>query len=253
MVIKRKCQGWYHHSHDTLTPILESRSEVLHTIRFTKYPPSATMLSKFRRLQHKVDEDIEIAKTGWSRHRAQTIHNMTLQTKKAWANIILLSAGEKIHHSSTHYIHMRLPFVDLAENDEENVRVFAEHSSKVLSNHKNTEDNVIKKILLQKVMTELDKVTTWEEFMNAVTKIINNKSPGLNSVPSNAFKTVSETNLIHHFNFILEFWEDILDYVEWHDGQVIPFPKSGDPSDHNKIERGEPDGHRSKSFHHYYV
>ena len=45
---------------------------------------------------------------------------------------------------------------------------------------------------------------------------------------------MSETNLLHHFNFILKFWEDILNYVEWHEGQVIPIPKSGDLSDPNK-------------------
>ena len=70
--------------------------------------------------------------------------------------------------------------------------------------------------------------------MNAVAKLTNDKAPGLNNVPPNAFKTMSETNLLHHFNFILGFWEDRLDYVEWHEGQVIPVPKSGDLSDPNK-------------------
>ena len=64
-------------------------------------------------------------------------------------------------------------------------------------------------------MTELDKIPTWEEFMNAVSKLTNDKAPGLNKVPPNAFMTMSEANLIHHLNFILEFWEYTLDYVEW--------------------------------------
>ena len=70
--------------------------------------------------------------------------------------------------------------------------------------------------------------------MNAVAKLTNNKAPGLNNVPPNVFKTMSETNLLHHFNFILEFWEDRLDYLEWHKSQVIPVPKSGDPYDPKK-------------------
>ena len=86
---------------------------------------------------------------------------MKLQPKEAWENIRLLSVDKKIHHSYTQSIHMRLPSGDLAENDEENVRVFAEQFSKVLNNHKKTDDNFINNILLRKVMTELDKVPTW--------------------------------------------------------------------------------------------
>ena len=87
---------------------------------------------------------------------------MPFQPKEAWANIRLLSAGEKIHQYSPQSIHMRLPSGDLAENDKENVRVFAEHFSKVLNNHNNTDYNVIDDILLLKVMAGLYKVPTWE-------------------------------------------------------------------------------------------
>ena len=72
---------------------------------------------------------------------------MPFQPNEAWANTRLLSAGEKSHHYSPQSIHMRLPSGDLAENDEENVRVFAEHFSKVFNNHKKTDKNVINDIL----------------------------------------------------------------------------------------------------------
>ena len=41
-------------------------------------------------------------------------------------------------------------------------------------------------------------------------------------------------NLLHLFDFIIEFWEDILDFIEWHEGQVVPVPKSGYLSYPNK-------------------
>ena len=88
-------------------------------------------------------------------------------------NTILLSAGNKIHHSSPQSIHMRLTLGDLAENDEENVRVFAEHFSNILNNHKNTDDSVINNILLHKFITELDKVPTWDDFMNDIAELKN--------------------------------------------------------------------------------
>ena len=93
MIVKSKCQGWFHHSRDTLAPTLEYRNEVLHVMRATKGPTSAETLSKLRRLQNKVDEALGIAKTRWSRFIAQSIHNMPFTPKLAWANIRLLSEG----------------------------------------------------------------------------------------------------------------------------------------------------------------
>ena len=65
-------------------------------------------------------------------------------------------------------------------------------------------------------------------------ELANDKAPGLNSVPPNVFKAMTAENLIHLFDFILELWEGRLDFVEWHEGQVVPVPKIGDLSDPNK-------------------
>ena len=45
---------------------------------------------------------------------------------------------------------------------------------------------------------------------------------------------MSEENLSHHFNFITEFWEVKISFEEWHEGQVVPVPKSGELSDPKK-------------------
>ena len=73
----------------------------------------------------------------------------------------------------------------------------------------------------------------WTEYICAIHEFTNDKSPGLNGVPSYAFKSMSEENLRHHFNFITEFWEDRVDFEECHKGQVVPVPKSGDLSEPN--------------------
>ena len=64
--------------------------------------------------------------------------------------------------------------------------------------------------------------------------LTNDKAPGLNGVPPNAFKAISPNNLKVHFNFILEFCNDNMDFEEWHEGQLVPVPKSADLSDPNK-------------------
>ena len=123
---------------------------------------------------------------------------------------------------------MRLPSGRLAENDKENVRVFASHFRKVLNNHKPTYREVVNDIDLCEVLREIDLPPSWSEFICAITELTNNKSPGLNGIPPNAFKSMNEENLQHHFDFITEFWEYRVDFVEWHEGQVVPVLKSGD-------------------------
>ena len=63
---------------------------------------------------------------------------------------------------------MRLPSGNLAENDKENVSVFANHFKKVLNNHKTTDTTVINKINLQEVMEELDDPHFWTEYIFSI-------------------------------------------------------------------------------------
>ena len=97
---------------------------MLYNIRATKSAPSDQTLTKLRRLQWELYEVIAMAKTRWLRHLEEVIHNMSFQTKEAWANIRLLSKGENSHHSSPRTIQMRLLSGELAPTDEENVKVF---------------------------------------------------------------------------------------------------------------------------------
>ena len=61
-------------------------------------------------------------------------------------------------------------------------------------------------------MEELDNPPLWTEYIFAIQELTNDKSPGFNGVPPNAFNSMSEENLCHHFNFITEFWEDKVEF-----------------------------------------
>ena len=65
LVAKGKCEGWYYHSRDTLTPTLAARNEFLYAMRATKLAPSLQTLDKIKRLQWEVEELIAMAKTSW--------------------------------------------------------------------------------------------------------------------------------------------------------------------------------------------
>ena len=114
-------------------------------------------------------------------------------------SIIRLMGGETSHHTIPKLIQMRIPSWSLAENDKENFSVFSSPLKKTLNNHKPTEKIVINKIRLWEVMGELDVPPSWTEIIGAIQELTNDKSPGLNGVPPNAFKSMSEENLRHYF------------------------------------------------------
>ena len=135
---------------------------------------------------------MSVAKTRWSCHLAEEIHKIPFNTKEAWESIGQLTGGESSHRTSPKVIQVRLPSGNLTENDEENVSVFANHFKKVLNNHKPTYTTVINEIHLREVMEELDDPPLWKKYIFAIQELTNDKSPGLNGVPPNAFKSISE-------------------------------------------------------------
>ena len=103
-----------------------------------------------------------------------------------------------------------------------------------MNDMKPTNESVINENQLKDALTELDLPTDWEELLITVTEITNDKATGLNNAPPNAFKAMTPENLLHLFDFTIEFWEDRLDFTEWHEEQVVPVPKSGDLPNPNK-------------------
>ena len=68
----------------------------------------------------------------------------------------------------------------------------------------------------------------------AIAKLNNGKSPGLNDVPPDVSKSLTEKNLATLLDLLNKFWHDEVDFAEWHEGRVVPVPKSGNLSDPNK-------------------
>ena len=83
-------------------------------------------------------------------------------------------------------------------------------------------------------MLELDTLISCEELKQAVTNLSNGKSPGLNDVPPDAFKALDEQNLFTLLKMFNSYWLEETDFTQWHEGQLLRAPKSGDLSDLNK-------------------
>ena len=76
-------------------------------------------------------------------------------------------------------------------------------------------------------MLELDTIISWKELKQAIKKISNGKSPGLNDVPADAFKALDEQKLLTFMKFFKSYWLEETDFTEWHKGQLVPVSKSG--------------------------
>ena len=55
---------------------------------------------------------------------------------------------------------------------------------------------------MQKIVQPL----SWDKLKSAVTKLTNDKVPGLNKVPTNAFKALNNDNLTHLLDFFNKYW-----------------------------------------------
>ena len=57
---------------------------------------------------------------------------------------------------------------------------------------------------------------------------------GLNKVPPKSFKSLNDDNLTHLLDFFKKCCLEETDFYEWHEGQIIPVPKSEDLYNTNK-------------------
>ena len=138
------------------------------------------------------------------------------------------------HHEKTTVMRLRLPNGDLAITHAKNVSVMGPHLDKVYQSHRPVDLSVLQDLPQRLMMPKLDAPIMWMELKRAVRKLANGKSSGLNDVPLDAFKRLDDVNLLTLFDFFNSYWNEEIDFSEWHEGQVVPDPKSGDLSNPNK-------------------
>ena len=120
---------------------------------------------------------------------------MRFKTKEAWESVWVLSGGDTIHNASPIVIRMRLPNGELATTDAENASIFGPHFHRVFNNNRPIDWPLLDNIKQREVMDELDQPISWDEIKKSTTKLENDKAPGLNGVPHNAFKALDDANL----------------------------------------------------------
>lgn len=126
----------------------------------------------------------------------------------------------------------RLPIQTAAE--QPTTKKMRSHCEKLFNNKKEVSDDALDLIDQRALEPELDNSISWKEFTKAINGLKNNKSPGANEIPAEAFKAMNNDNKNRVFQFINSFWNGDTDYPEWHAGLGIPVQKVSHPSNPNQ-------------------
>ena len=121
------------------------------------------------------------------------------------------------HHKSLTVMRFKSPNGNLAVTDAENASIMGPHFKQVYTNDRKIDWTVLDDILQRMTMMELDTKITWEELKKAVTKLANREYPGLNEVPPDSFKALSEQNLSLPIDLLNTFWNEETVFDKWHE------------------------------------
>ena len=127
-----------------------------------------------------------------------------------------------------------LPTGTLESTDAENASLMVPHFGKVYTNHQKVAWDALIATPQGSEMIELDSEISWEELQQAIAKLKKGKAPGLNNVPPDAFKSLTKNNLATLLEHLNSFWNNEVNFEEWHEIRVVPVPKSGNLSEPNK-------------------
>ena len=151
--------------------------------------------------QNVVNDHVYLAKAALSTHQEIIIHSMRVTPIEAWARVKILAGGMTSHHKKPTVMHLRLTNSEIATNDAKKASVMGPHLEKVYRNHRPVYWSALQGLLQQTSMLELGTLISWEEVKQALTNLSNEKSPGLNDVPADAFKALDNQNLLTLLDF----------------------------------------------------
>ena len=140
---------------------------------------------------------------------------MHFNPKEVWQSAHVIYGLYMSPHTLPTIMQMLLPNGELETTDAENSSVFVPHFHRLFNNHISVDWSVLDKSNQREVMEELDQTISWDEINKSITKLVNNKSPGVNGVPPNSFKKLDNANLSWLLIFYNKFWNSQADSNKW--------------------------------------
>jgi len=227
--------AWFEMSKQKLQPIIDRVT----SLRAASRDPTNADLQKTKleqALAHKLRNiAVREAKSIYMSHIAEKISTLTGEnTRTMWEAVKDCKLGHEINYLRPQNMSLTLADGARATNDKENMSVMQAHCQKLFNNRKEVSPDALDHITQREVEPSLDDPITWKEFTRAINGLKNNKSPGENEIPAEAFKAMNNDHRNRVFSFINSFWNNTSDFPEWHTGRGVPVQKVPHPTTPNQ-------------------
>ena len=227
---------WFEQSKGKLLKLIKNRNEKYNEYCGEKNNEKKIILKKAR---SELIQGKREAKNEWLRTKADEMENLQkTDPRTSWKAIKEIAKGLFGHHKNTVQIKLKNKHGKLATTDKENAEIFKEHFSKLYNNKTTTtyDPTIIAELeqFRQPTNETLGQPPKWEEIRKALSKMENEKSPGPNKIPPEAFKNLQGLGYITLTNIIYDYWtnENNNNPTYTKLGLTI-LPKKGDLTDTN--------------------
>ena len=223
-----KEKAWFATNEKELLKLLHEQNAARHKMMMDKTDESAERFKECRRIARKA---IKTAKMDWIQQEVDLLHKMNMNPVSAWEAMYRLIAGFTGHHKKAkEMVNMIMADGSTAKSDEENAQAIQDHFQKEVFDRASVFDQqAINDLHQREVDTELGGLPTIEEFERAVKRAKPRKAPGENGIPAEAYKNMTEDNLLFLHEKLLQLWKDP-SYIPpgWRVCVLKLLPKKGD-------------------------
>ena len=191
---------------------------------------------KLTKLRRQVADLVEAAKIRWTEKKVEEMENK-YDPRGAWKAMREISTMFAGHIKSAVTMRMRKKDGTLATTDEENGEVFCDHFDGVFNAPATAQDGIEEVIKQREIVSALGELPSEDEVDYAIARAATEKSPGIDSIPIEAFKIIRESDVLfgEFMKFLHAYWRDQdVDPEAFHTTLMTVLPKKGDLSDPNK-------------------
>ena len=189
---KKPKDVWFRFGGPELPSLIEHRDNLLSKIRDTNEKVTNNANTVLKESNKRVKDAVEQAKAKYASFLANKTIEMDINPKNTWIAIREIVGGLCGHHAKPKRMAMKMENGKKSANDKEHMSVFQPHFAKLYNKQRSPYANAADFIKQREKLAHLDANISWEEFITAVNDLKNDKAPGLNGVPPNAFKAMDE-------------------------------------------------------------
>lgn len=231
---KRKpSPSWFQLSAEVLLPAIGEKKRI--TEKYYR-DGDTTVKTKLAKMRRACADLVEAAKIRWVEKKVEELENK-YDPRKAWKAMREISTMFAGHIKSAVTMRMRKKDGTLATTEAENGAIFCEHFNGVFNAPATAQEGIEEVIEQRATVAELGELPSDDEINFAITRAANEKSPGADGIPIEAFKIIRESDILfgEFVHSLHAYWTDPnVDPESFHTSLMSVLPKKGDLSDPNK-------------------